>query len=125
MLNLTHVLWYSAAAFGVGVLGIWRFASGPVLYMLNLVVFLHLLVVLMGYNARTIDPSKTKLPPPLWFAFVVAGSSGAVAMAVVLSDGVSIGWRIPLFLYVLAFWAIAHRAALAEVYGAADFDTTA
>jgi len=55
VLNLTNVLWYSAIVFGVGVLGIWLLVSGPVFYMLNLVVFLHLLVVLMGYNAQTID----------------------------------------------------------------------
>jgi len=55
VLSLTNVLRYSAIVFGVGVLGIWLLVSGPVFYMLNLVVFLHLLVVLMGYNAQTID----------------------------------------------------------------------
>lgn len=120
MLNLTNVLWYSAIVFGVGLLAIWLFVSGPAFYMLNLVVFLHLFVVLMGYNARTIDPSKSKLPPSLGLAFVVAGSSGAVGMAVMLLDGVSIGWRAAVFVYVLAFWVIVHRVAMAEVYRLLD-----
>jgi hypothetical protein len=120
VLSLTNVLWYSAIVFGVGLLAIWLFVSGPVFYTLNLVVFLHLFVVLMGYNARTIDPAKSKLPPSLGLAFAVAGSSGAVAMAVLLADGVSIGWRAAVFVYVLAFWAIVHRAAMAEVYRLLD-----
>lgn len=99
---------------------IWLFVSGSVFYILNLVVFLHLFVVLMGYNARTIDPSKSKLPPSLGLAFAVAGSSGAVGMAVLLADGVSIGWRAPVFVYVLAYWVIVHRAAMAEVYRLLD-----
>jgi len=43
-----------------------------------------------------------------------------VAMAVMLADGVSMWWRAAVFVYVLAFWAIVHRAAMAEVYRLLD-----
>jgi len=41
-------------------------------------------------------------------------------MAVMLADGVSMWWRAAVFVYVLVFWAIVHRAAMAEVYRLLD-----